>query len=146
MLKDYLNRIYKRLLFIIKYIYEILLKIFKFLFIEKADENNSSTYNTTKNIIIALVVAMIIRSFLFEPFYIPSGSMKPGLLEGDYIFVSKYDYGYSKYSFPLSLPLFRDRIFYFNYYKKPKRGDVLVFRLPSNPKINYIKINWFTWR
>ena len=117
-------------------IFKIIIKILKFLFIEEADENNSSIYNTIKNIFIALIIALIIRSILYEPFHIPSGSMKPNLLEGDYIFVSKYDYGYSRYSFPFGFPLFKNRIF-FN--KTPKRGEVLVFRLPTNPKINYIK-------
>lgn len=89
-----------------------------------------------KTLIIALICAGFIRSFFFEPFHIPSGSMKPNLLIGDYIFVSKYSYGYSRYSFPFGLNLFEGRFWKFS---EPKRGDVAVFRLPSNPKINYIK-------
>ena len=88
-----------------------------------------------KTTIIAIVCAAIIRSFFYEPFHIPSSSMKPNLLIGDYIFVSKFSYGYSKYSLPFSFNLFSNRIFE----SKPKRGDVVVFRLPSNPNINYIK-------
>lgn len=84
---------------------------------------------------IAVIIALAFRSLLFEPFYIPSGSMKSTLLEGDFVFVSKYSYGYSRYSFPLGLPLFEGRVLEDN----PKRGDVAVFRLPSNPGINYIK-------
>ncbi|MCE3255790.1 MAG: lepB1 [Rickettsiaceae bacterium] len=88
-----------------------------------------------KTLIIAVVCAAIIRSFLYEPFHIPSSSMKANLLIGDYIFVSKFSYGYSKYSFPFSPNLFSGRIFS----SQPKRGDVVVFRLPSSPDVNYIK-------
>ena len=73
--------------------------------------------------------------FLFEPFNIPSGSMKPTLLVGDYLFVSKFAYGYSRYSLPLGLPLFSGRIFE----RLPQRGDVVVFKLPSDNKTDYIK-------
>ena len=88
-----------------------------------------------KTFAIALLLAAFFRSFLFEPFHIPSGSMKDGLLVGDYLFVSKYSYGYSRYSFPFGLPLFKGRIFEHG----PERGDVVVFRLPRDPKIDYIK-------
>ena len=88
-----------------------------------------------KTLAIAFALALFVRSFFFEPFHIPSSSMKPGLLIGDYIFVSKFSYGYSRYSFPLGLKFFEGRIFD----NEPKRGDVSVFRLPSNPRINYIK-------
>jgi len=90
---------------------------------------------TFKTIFYAFILALLIRSFLFEPFHIPSSSMKPNLLVGDFIFVSKYTYGYSRYSFPFGLPIFRGR----TYGLKPKVGDIIVFRLPKNPKINYIK-------
>ena len=77
----------------------------------------------------------LVRTFLFEPFNIPSGSMKPTLLVGDYLFVSKFAYGYSRYSLPLGLPLFSGRIFE----RLPERGDVVVFKLPSDNKTDYIK-------
>lgn len=88
-----------------------------------------------KTLIIALICAGIVRSFFFEPFHIPSSSMKPSLLIGDYIFVAKYSYGFSRYSFPFGFDIFEGRI----WEKKPKRGDVVVFRLPTNPSINYVK-------
>ena len=102
------------------------------------EENNNeeSLTETIKSILWALLFVVLVRSFLYEPFHIPSGSMKPGLLEGDYILVSKFEYGYSRYSIPFGIPLIKERIFN---YKKPERGDVVVFRLPSNPRINYIK-------
>ena len=87
----------------------------------------------------ALFCAGLIRSFFFEPFFIPSGSMKPNLLIGDYVIVTKYSYGYSRYSFPFSPDLFSGRIFYESEQKKPQRGDVVVFRFPPEPSINYIK-------
>ncbi len=83
----------------------------------------------------ALVIALVIRTLLFQPFNIPSGSMKATLLIGDYLFVSKYSYGYSHYSLPLSPPLFSGRIFA----TEPKRGDVVVFRLPKDDTTDYIK-------
>lgn len=89
-----------------------------------------------KTALIAIVLALIIRSFLYEPFNIPSGSMKPTLLVGDYLFVSKPAYGYSKFSFPLSsLVPIDGRI----HYTQPERGDVVVFKLPSNPSVDFIK-------
>ncbi len=91
---------------------------------------------TIRVIIHALIIALVIRTFLFQPFNIPSGSMKNTLLVGDYLFVSKYSYGYSKYSFPFSLPLFSGRV---PSDWLPQRGDVVVFRLPRDPSIDYIK-------
>ena len=92
---------------------------------------------TMPSLIAALLLAIFVRSLFFEPFHIPSSSMKPNLLIGDYIFVKKYSYGYTKYSFPFSsFNLFNGRFFDKN---KPQQGDVAVFRLPKNPKINYIK-------
>lgn len=89
-----------------------------------------------KTALVAIILALIIRSFFYEPFNIPSSSMKPTLLVGDYLFVSKPAYGYSKYSFPLSSMVPIDgRIMY----KEPQRGDVIVFKLPSNPSVDYIK-------
>ncbi|QLK52299.1 signal peptidase I [Ehrlichia ruminantium] len=85
--------------------------------------------------ILATLTVLAIRVFLFEPFHIPSGSMKSTLLVGDYIFVSKYSYGYSRYSFPFYLPIIKGRIFP----KTPKPGDVVVFRPPKDPGLHYIK-------
>jgi signal peptidase I len=83
----------------------------------------------------ALLIALVIRTLAFQPFNIPSGSMKATLLIGDYLFVSKYSYGYSHYSLPLSPPLFSGRIFA----SEPQRGDVVVFRLPKDDSTDYIK-------
>jgi signal peptidase I len=83
----------------------------------------------------ALIIALVIRTFLFQPFNIPSGSMIPTLLVGDYLFVSKYSYGYTHYSLPFSPPLFPGRILG----GEVHRGDVVVFRLPKDDSIDYIK-------
>jgi signal peptidase I len=91
---------------------------------------------TIRVIFHALIIALVIRTFLFQPFNIPSGSMKATLLVGDYLFVSKYSYGYSKYSLPLSPPLFSGRL---PSDWLPQRGDVVVFRLPRDPSVDYIK-------
>jgi len=96
----------------------------------------SNLGENARTLIIAFILAITFRSFAFEPFHIPSGSMKNTLLVGDYLFVSKYSYGYSRYSFPMGLPLFKGRIMEFN---PPKRGDVVVFRYPQNPHIDFIK-------
>ena len=88
-----------------------------------------------KTIFFALIIALLIRSFFFQPFYIPSSSMEPNLLVGDRLFVSKYTYGYSKHSLPFSPGLFNNRILE----KKPKRGDVIVFKTPSDNRTDYIK-------
>jgi signal peptidase I len=90
---------------------------------------------TLRVIFHALIIALVIRTFLFQPFNIPSGSMKETLLVGDYLFVSKYSYGYSHYSLPFSPPLFSGRI----WASEPKRGDVVVFRLPKDDSTDYIK-------
>src|SRR5499427_7009166 len=81
------------------------------------------------------IIALVIRTFFFQPFNIPSGSMKATLLVGDYLFVSKYSYGYSHYSLPLSPNIFSGRIFG----SVPERGDVVVFRLPKDDSIDYNK-------
>jgi signal peptidase I len=93
-------------------------------------------FGTALSIAEALLIAAVIRTLLFQPFDIPSGSMEPTLLVGDYLFVSKYSYGYSHYSIPFSPPLFSGRIFAFH---RPQRGDVVVFRLPSDTSVDYIK-------
>ena len=90
---------------------------------------------TVRTIIYAALIALVVRTFLFEPFNIPSGSMLPTLLIGDYLFVSKYSYGYSKHSFPLSPDLFSGRVLE----GQPERGDVVVFKLPSDNSTDYIK-------
>ena len=83
----------------------------------------------------ALAIALILRIFLFQPFTIPSASMEPNLLEGDYIIVSKYSYGYSHHSIPFSPPIFSGRIFE----RAPQRGDIIVFKLPRDNHTDYIK-------
>jgi signal peptidase I len=90
---------------------------------------------TLKTVFYAVIIAIAVRTVAFEPFNIPSGSMIPSLLVGDYLFVSKYSYGYSKHSLPFSLPLFSGRILE----SVPQRGDVVVFKLPSDPRTDYIK-------
>lgn len=102
---------------------------------EKAVKQQNALWENIKVIVQALLLAMIIRTVLFQPFTIPSGSMMPTLLVGDYIFVNKFAYGYSKYSLPFSPDLFSGRIFS----SQPKRGDVVVFRFPPNPDVDYIK-------
>ncbi|HTO29936.1 MAG TPA: signal peptidase I [Pararhizobium sp.] len=98
-------------------------------------KQDSGLWENVKVIIQALLLAVVIRTVFFQPFTIPSGSMMPTLLIGDYIFVNKFAYGYSKYSLPFSPDLFEGRIFA----SEPKRGDVVVFRFPPNPDIDYIK-------
>ena len=88
-----------------------------------------------KTLFYALIIAIIIRSLLIQPFYIPSSSMEPGLLVGDRLFVTKYSYGYSRHSFPFSPPILEDRIFF----SKPDRGDVVVFKTPADNRTDYIK-------
>jgi signal peptidase I len=92
-------------------------------------------FDTLRVFVEALLIALVVRTFLFQPFNIPSGSMIPTLLVGDYLFVSKYSYGYSRFSIPFGLPLFQGRIFD----SPPKRGDVAVFKLPSDDSTDYIK-------
>ena len=88
-----------------------------------------------KTLFYALVIAIIIRSLLIQPFYIPSSSMEPSLLVGDRLFVTKYSYGYSKHSFPFSPPIFKGRIIS----NKPERGDIVVFKTPADNRTDYIK-------
>src|SRR5882724_1140934 len=96
---------------------------------------DSGWRETIKIVVHALILAMIVRVFFYQPFNIPSGSMKETLLIGDYLFVSKLSYGYSKFSFPFSPNLFEGRIFG----AEPKRGDVAVFKLPRDNSTDYIK-------
>jgi signal peptidase I len=88
-----------------------------------------------KTLIGALIIAILIRSLLFQPFYIPSSSMEPTLLVGDRIFASKYVYGYSRHSFPFSPKLFNGRLLS----KKPQRGDLVIFKTPADNRTDYIK-------
>jgi len=88
-----------------------------------------------KTIFYALLIALLIRSFFFQPFYIPSSSMEPTLLVGDRLFVTKYSYGYSRHSFPFSPTSINKRFFE----KLPKRGDVVVFKTPADNRTDYIK-------
>jgi len=100
-----------------------------------AKKQKETWRDNVKTLGIAVVIALSFRSILFEPFNIPSGSMIPTLLVGDYLFVSKYSYGYSRYSFPFGVVPFEGRIFA----DEPERGDVAVFRLPANTSVDYIK-------
>jgi signal peptidase I len=96
---------------------------------------SSTTADNIKTIVYAVLIAVVIRTFLFEPFFIPSGSMVPTLLVGDYVLVAKYRYGYTHFSFPFSPDFFSGRI----PGGAPKRGDVVVFRLPRDTSIDYVK-------
>ena len=90
-------------------------------------KSKDSFVNNLKSIFLAIFIALLIRSFIAEPFNIPSGSMKPNLLVGDFIFVSKWSYGFSRHSLPFSIPLIPNRLFS----ELPKRGDIVVFKTPT---------------
>ena len=102
---------------------------------DAAKAGDSGWRETVKIVIHALILAVIVRIFFYQPFNIPSGSMKDTLLVGDYLFVSKLSYGYSRYSFPFGLVPFNGRIFG----AEPKRGDVVVFKLPRDTDNDFIK-------
>ncbi len=102
----------------------------------KEEPEKESIFSIIKSILTILFMVLCFRSFLFEPYTIPSGSMKPTLLIGDYVFASKYPYGYSKHSFPFSPNLFEGKIFNSN---KPKRGDIVIFKLPFRNNDNFVK-------
>lgn len=95
----------------------------------------NETVEVVKTIVYALLIALVLRVLLFQPFTIPSASMEPTLLEGDYIIVSKYSYGYSRHSIPFSPPIFSGRVFS----RDPQRGDIIVFKLPRDGHTDYIK-------
>jgi len=97
--------------------------------------NKKKNFENFKSIFFAILVALFIRSFIAEPFNIPSGSMKPNLLVGDFIFVSKWTYGYSRHSLPFSINIIPGKIFE----KYPNRGDVVVFKTPEDNRTDYIK-------
>lgn len=103
-------------------------------FVEKHIKSEKR-FEGLRSFIYAVLIALVFRSLAYEPFHIPSGSMLTTLKEGDYIFVSKLSYGYSRYSFPFSMPLFEGRVLA----DMPERGDVVVFRLPTDTSIDYIK-------
>src|SRR5579872_7059818 len=108
---------------------------------KRGQEQSGGWGETVRTVVYAVLIALVVRTFAIEPFNIPSGSMIPTLLVGDYLFVSKYAYGYSTYSLPCfwpldcSKPLFHGRIFA----SKPQRGDVVVFKLPRDNQTDYIK-------
>jgi len=99
------------------------------------NKDKGGVLDTFKTVAYAVLIAMVVRTLGFEPFNIPSGSMIPNLLIGDYLFVSKFSYGYSKHSLMFSLPIIPGRVLY----SKPERGDVAVFKLPSDNSTDYIK-------
>jgi signal peptidase I len=103
--------------------------------VAKPEEDEDDVIELVKAMALAVLVALLIRSFAFEPFNIPSGSLLPTLQIGDYLFVEKYAYGYSRYSFPLDAIPFEGRIFG----KDPARGDIAVFRQPKKTGVDYIK-------
>lgn len=104
--------------------------------VDQAERKEKGGFGETVKVIVqALLLALVIRTFLFQPFSIPSGSMMPTLLVGDYLFVTKWSYGFSRYSFPLSPDLFEGRILA----SDPELGDVVVFRKPNEPEVDYIK-------
>lgn len=102
---------------------------------EKSKAKEGGVYETVKVLVQALLLALVVRTFLFQPFNIPSGSMMDTLLIGDYLFVSKYSYGYSRYSFPYGVVPFEGRV----WASEPERGDIAVFKLPSDNSTDYIK-------
>ena len=97
--------------------------------------SKNSIIDNLKTLFYAMIIAIIIRSLLLQPFYIPSSSMEPNLLVGDRLFVTKYSFGYSKHSFPFSPNVFSGRILF----SIPKRGDVVVFKTPADNRTDYIK-------
>ena len=97
--------------------------------------NSDRVKKEIRGFAVAFAIAMIIRTFLFQPFNIPSGSMIPTLLIGDYLFVNKFSYGYSRHSFPFGPPIFKGRVLE----GQPKRGDVVVFFNPKHDNLDYIK-------
>src|SRR3974390_3058592 len=98
-------------------------------------KSSGGVFETVKTIVYAILIALVVRTVAYEPFNIPSGSMIPTLLVGDYLFVSKFSYGYSRYSLPFGLPLFPGRIFTFGH---PQRGDLAVVKLPTDTSTDYI--------
>jgi signal peptidase I len=102
---------------------------------QRLKKEEGGLWETIKVVIQALLIAVVVRTVLFQPFNIPSGSLIPTLLVGDYLFTSKYSYGYSRYSIPFGPPLFSGRL----WGSEPKRGDISVFKLPKDNSTDYIK-------
>ena len=102
---------------------------------DKTKAQDGGFFELVKVVFQELLIALVVRTFAFQPFNIPSGSMIPTLLVGDFLFVSKYSYGYSHFSFPLSPDFFKGRVLA----TPPKRGDVVVFKLPRDNTTDYIK-------
>ncbi|MCW5700484.1 MAG: signal peptidase I [Rhodospirillales bacterium] len=100
-----------------------------------SQQKSHGVIELVKTVVYAVLIALVVRTFAYEPFSIPSGSMIPTLLVGDYLFVSKFSYGYSRYSLPLGLPLIQGRVMD----TPPERGDVVVFKLPTDNSTDYIK-------
>lgn len=101
----------------------------------KSKKDEGGILETVKVVVQALLIALVVRTVLFQPFNIPSGSLVPTLLVGDYLFVSKYSYGYSRYSIPFGPPVMTGRLFG----SEPQRGDIAVFKLPKDNSTDYIK-------
>jgi signal peptidase I len=101
--------------------------------------NEGGLWETVKVIVQALAIALVIRTVLFQPFNIPSGSLIPTLLIGDYLFVSKYSYGYSHFSLPSFVDLDPSAMPGRLFASQPKRGDIIVFKLPRDGETDYIK-------
>jgi signal peptidase I len=96
---------------------------------------SASVLDLAKTLLLALLLALGLRTLLFQPFTIPSDSMEPALRDGDYMLVSKFDYGFSRYSLPLAPPLGDGRLLA----RQPRRGDVIVFKLPRDDSTDYVK-------
>lgn len=103
--------------------------------VKEGEQGGSAWMETLRTIVIAILIAVGVRTFAYEPFNIPSSSMEPTLLVGDYLFVSKLSYGYSRHSLPFGAPLFSGRILF----SEPEAGDVAVFTYPRDNKTDYIK-------
>ena len=106
---------------------------------DATDDRSGGIGETISVVVQALLIALVFRTFLFQPFSIPTGSMTPTLLIGDYLLVSKFSYGYSRYSIPFSPDLFEGRVLDGVLGGTPERGDIAVFRLPRDPRLDYIK-------
>ena len=105
---------------------------------KRGKDKSGGWLDTLLTIFYAVLIAVVVRTFAVEPFNIPSGSMIPTLLIGDYLFVSKYSYGYSKHSFPLSMGIFSGRVFF----QEPQRGDVAVFKYPGDQGQGYNRTDY----